>query len=641
MRRSLFAAFSALITITFVSSGLAQPTHPDREFDATPNISGLIQQADKLHLSENRYWRALLHYRQTHNNQGVKSSVISPEFFLSPEGSKNPSAELSATLAAFFQAPGEDLNQHPQCRFVARYQWLRKSLDWGELTPPDVKCEKYQAWSVNGRVNSISVIFATGYLSNPASLYGHLLLKFNTPDAIAANELLDPSMSYGALVPPQESGVVYIYKGLLGGYDAGFSHEKFYRHNHSYAEVDLRDLWEYQLALSKAETDAVVAHGWELLRVKFNYLFFSENCATAIAELLSLVIEQPLLADTPWAIPSTVFNKLVLIDRDGVPLVAKVGRIPSRQNRFYDKYFALSPAEQHVLRLLVNTPQQFNAEQYLQLSEPQQVRTIETLIDYYQFRSADEHQPEKYRSVKQALLIERLRLPSGNSIWPTDNPPAPHEGQPPMLLQASTFENSNLGGGIELRIRPAYYDFLALDAGRAPNSSLSMFDLRTVFENNRMRFKSLDLVEIETLNLSRTNLPGDGGNAWKIKFGFEQQDLSCDSCTVFNIESGAGRAARITSSAVAYGMLEGRAQSSALESGTLAATARIGLAWDILPGWRTRFAVGERAYMNGNRAVDPIIHWENRFGNHHDWDWRLTYEKHVASEIKASASFYW
>src|SRR5436305_10058358 len=60
----------------------------------------------------------------------------------------------------------------------------------------------------------------------------------------------------------------------------------------------------------------------------------------------------------------------------------------------------------------------------------------------------------------------------------------------------------------------------------------------------------LDLVEVETLNLSQTNLPGDGGNAWKIKFGFEQQDLSCDNCTVIDRKSGSAGMPRPISYAV-------------------------------------------------------------------------------------------
>jgi hypothetical protein len=606
----------------------------------------LIQQAQQRQLASDPHWLALLHYRPLPTGNGapgktLKSGIISPEFFLAPNGAEDPAAELAATLNAFFLAPAADQNQHPQCRFVARYRWLRKTLDWREPIPPAVRCDAFREWSIDGQVQSISVIFASGYLSNPASLYGHLLLKFNTPAPLAAGALLDPSMSYGALVPPRENGVVYLYKGLLGGYDAGFSHEKFFRHNHSYAEKELRDLWEYQLALDPEETAEIVAHSWELLRVKFHYYFFSENCASAIAELLRLIVDEPLLPDTPWAIPSTVFDKLATIQHNGHPLIADVRRMPSRQNRFYAKYFALSAPERALVDRFAHATPQFEAEEYTQLPAPQKVRIVETLLDYYQFLAASEMEPRRYQPLKQQLLAERLRLPAGQAQWPpAEEPPRPDASQPPLLLQPGAVYNDAHGAGIGLRLRPAYYDFIAPTGNRAPYSTLSMFDLQARIEQDRLRFKHLTLVEVETLNLSRTGLPGDGGNAWHLKVGFEQQDLRCVSCTLFALDGGVGRARPLGDSTVVYALLEGRVQTRAEDSGTLAATPRLGLTFAPTPQWRTRLDIGVRNYVDRSQTM-PVIRWENRFGAERNWDIRLNYEKQEAQEISAGLALYW
>jgi hypothetical protein len=168
-----------------------------------------------------------------------------------------------------------------------------------------------------------------------------------------------------------------------------------------------------------------------------------------------------------------------------------------------------------------------------------------------------------------------------------------------------------------------------------------MFDLRTRIDNNRPHFRSLGLVEVETLNLSRTGLPGDGGNAWRLKLGLEPQNLSCASCTVFAIDGGIGRAYPMAEKAVAYAMLDGRLQSSTEESGTLAATARIGMTLSPTRNWRSRLDVGSRSYIDGGRSTEPIIRWENRFGSSRDWDIRLSYEKHVGREVAAAVALYW
>ncbi len=611
--------------------------------NAEAAISNLIEQAEAKNLSDDRYWHALVHYRKQsfRIGQHLRSDIISPEFFLAADGNVNPQSELEATIASFFQPIGADPNRHPQCRFVARYRWLRKMLDWPAQAIPEPKCNQFEQWSLDGHVESLSLVFATGYLSNPASLYGHMMLKFNTASSATANELLDSSMSYGALVPPHENGLVYIAKGLLGGYDAGFSHEKFFRHNHSYVEVDLRDLWEYQLDLSDDEVAQVVAHSWELMRVKFTYYFFSENCAYRVAELLQLVIHEPLLPKTPWSIPSTVFNKLATIQRDNKPLVAHITRIPSRQNRFYAKYFALTTDERAVVQQKTKNSDQASEARYQELASTSKIKITETLFDYYEFRAANEHDLNKFRREKQQVLAERLQLPAASPNWPDDRSQPPHTGQPPLLLQVSALNNNNWGNGAEIRVRPAYYDLLSLNAGRLPHSRLSMFDLRAVYLDSAARFRSLELVGIETLNLSRTGLEGDGGNAWKVRFGFEQQDLSCHSCTIFSVDGGVGKAIGINDRASAFAMIEGRLQSQANDSGMAAATARIGLLFDTDGMWKSEISLGARRYIDQARDTEPLVRWENRFGTRRDIDFRLTYEKNVAHEIKGSVSLYW
>lgn len=139
-------------------------------------------------------------------------------------------------------------------------------------------------WSRTGAVEGISVIFASGHLSNPASFYGHLLVKFNSPGERAAEDLLETTLNYGAVIPPNEGAISYIINGLLGGYNSTFTHLEFFQHNHNYAETQLRDLWEYELDLTPSEVDLIVSHTWEVLGKDNKYYFV---CKTAHTELPS------------------------------------------------------------------------------------------------------------------------------------------------------------------------------------------------------------------------------------------------------------------------------------------------------------------------------------------------------------------
>ena len=52
-------------------------------------------------------------------------------------------------------------------------------------------------------------------LANPASVFGHALLKLNTDQADDRAGLFDLTVNYGALVPENESAVQYIINGII------------------------------------------------------------------------------------------------------------------------------------------------------------------------------------------------------------------------------------------------------------------------------------------------------------------------------------------------------------------------------------------------------------------------------------------
>ncbi|MEK7810299.1 MAG: DUF4105 domain-containing protein [Pseudomonadota bacterium] len=613
-------------------------------------IAPLLVQAREKQTARDPYWRALLHYRYALPGfeHGMNSEVVTPDFFLSPQGTHDPESELAATLKAFFQIPGEEQDEHAQCRFIARYKWLRKMLDWGEVKPPAVACRKFEDWSRHGHITSLSMVFATGYFSNPASFYGHILLKFNTGRAVAQTDLLNESVNFGAIVPEDENALRYVLFGIVGGYEAAFSSVGFYRLNHIYAEDELRDMWEYELALSPDEVDQIAAHSWELLRVRFAYYFVNENCAYRMSELLALVIKEPLLpASLPWSVPVDVFDRLVTIERNGKPLVRKVGLIPSRLNRFRMQYRTLSKGQQQVLVKLVENKLDFAQTGYAKLSEAEKVSVVDTLLDYYQFRIVGDRENAAHRFVRRELLVERAGLPatrelsSLNDATQNSDVRPPHVGPLPGMVRLGVLQNNKLGNGVALRVRPVYFDSLELDAGRIPHANLTIFDLNAVHASDRWQIRSLDLVNIEHLNVAETPLPGDGGWAWRIKFGFESEDLQCINCTTAHVTGGIGKALKVADSVTGYGMAEAFARTSHLYTGTVGANARIGLLATPCDSWKSSLMFSRRVYFNGAKSSVPLLGWESRFGTARDWDLRVSYNRHVASEWQVAISSYW
>ena len=231
---------------------------------------GTTKKYDLAAMSSLPTWLSLIHHEK-----GIftaSSEVTSPSFFLAISGQTDPEAELKATIEAFTKTPTA------QCRFPARKLWLNSVMP--NVLFPVANCPEYQQYIQAFTADSVSVVYASGYLGNPASMYGHVLLKFN---ASGKTELLDNTFSYGAMVPDSDNKLVYIYKGITGGYQGHFANQKYHHQNLAYSETELRDLWEYKLRLPKEKVEFLLAHLWELENTSMTYYFFKQNCGYQLA----------------------------------------------------------------------------------------------------------------------------------------------------------------------------------------------------------------------------------------------------------------------------------------------------------------------------------------------------------------------
>lgn len=606
----------------------------------------LFENSAHAYTSQDPTWHSLLHYRSSWLSPD-KSIIGSPEFFLSPNGSEDPEAELQVTVKAMGQQVSDDPNKHAQCRFPARLQWLRKVAPRESAEWPRVKCTDYLAYSYQEDIESISLVFATGYLSNPASFFGHPMVKFNVSRAKMPSSLLDVAVNYGAVTPANENSFIYAFKGLTGGYIATFSNRDFYYSNHSYGEIDLRDMWEYKLNLKPEEVRFLYAHLWELVGKKFPYYFLSDNCASAVAELLTDAVGVQLMPkNLPYAIPYTLFDNLEDMKRlSGESLVTSITLIPSRQTRLTAGFKNLDLEQ----RVAVESVAQENrvTDQLKALPPERRAVAVETLFDYYSFRSAgmDKQTADStYGSVKRELLVDRLQLPQAKQSETREyQSKPPHAGPRPFLTRIGGIKSTKFGDGVELQVRPALYDILSLDFGRSKNSEVRVLDFSIDFVDDVVWIRKVDLVSVATLNLSQTGLPGDGGWAWEFTTGFDSLHLGCRSCSIFKVEAGYGKAFAFLGRQAIYAMVNGRAQTETEDSGHLAATPRLGtlINWLRSGILATEFSVGYRSYLEENKADGAVIKTETRLSLGRNSEIRIAYDKHVEELSRVSVAHYW
>jgi hypothetical protein len=580
--------------------------------------------------AENPQWLALLHYER--GVLGARSAIHSPEFFLSERGHQDPKAELTATIAAMSVASPIESDDDARCRFPARRLFLARHIAaireglhrWGE-------CMSFSEWSGAREVQSISLIYITGYLGNPASYFGHALIKFNFGDP-ASRGLLDRTLNYGAILEGWSDPV---------SYDGGFSEIAFHFHDREYGEIELRDMWEYELKLSAETRQFLVAHAWEILGRRYTYWFIRKNCAFRIAEALETSGEISILPRSrPWLIPQAVVQKAMGQLVGDQPLIASVTYHPSRQSRFHARYAALTPRLRKSFRQLIASGPKFPGTQSQSRDPTERAALLDTILDYERM-IADPKATEAGQGSERynAALSERFDLDAQ-----TDDPTGPlavgpHSGRPPSWTQLGVTHTST-GAHALLRIRAAYYDALDGAAGHIPNSALTLGDISLQIDAHAVRLRRLILLGVDSANPSVTSAEKDGGTAWRIQTGLEPVRIGCDSCLVARLQGDYGISRQLGGpvlSAYVGGGLQSR------RSGNELAFSRVALALTgpMFRSMTARAAVELRVPLNATYGPYWVGQLEARAAIGKRFDLRAAYDYDRGHAALLGVGMYW
>lgn len=459
-------------------------------------------------------WQRLLHRPLG----GGPSQVLSDDFFLSPQGREDAVAELRATLQAL-QAPWTEAQPHAACRFPARRQWLGEQLGWPGAHEPDRRCQRLWAWLDFDQLRSASVALVSGYFGNPASAFGHALLRFDGGRGAETGGLSDLGVNFGALVPENEPMLRYVLRGLSGGYVAGFSDKDFIEHDQVYVRAENRDMWNYRLPLDPAQLRLLALHVYEIAGRQFTYYFLNRNCAWRLAELLELVLPQPLRqgADEAWFVPVELFHRL---EAQRVP--ATVVFTPSAQRRLMWHLAQLSPPERRVLEAVLADPALALEPALNALQPDQQQRVLAVLLDWASWRNPESAQGPDWahpNQIKHGAVLARLRRPAGEAaLRPVPEQPSPAQGTPPMRWQ----------WGVQ---QPRHGDALALARWAAVSFELDGFhgmadgelrvaDLQLAWRQ-RLRLQAATLLAVRKLNGPQA-LPEESNYAWQLHLGADR-----------------------------------------------------------------------------------------------------------------------
>ncbi|MCW5211599.1 DUF4105 domain-containing protein [Desulfobulbus sp. TB] len=529
-------------------------------FDVNTPIK--ISQKQLQELALDPVWLKLLHHKDG------QTEVLTDDFFLSPQRGQNPEAELLATLDAYSHpwSAKDNNDTHARCRFPARYFWLSQHLSLPDYSPQPPQCTRLSKWPLPDQVTSTSLFLVSGYLGNPASVFGHTLLKFNTDSQDDQAGLFDLTVNYGAVVPENESTLRYIIYGIGGGYQAGFSDRYFYTQDLVYSRTEFRDIWDYQLRLSDQQQQLLIFHLWEILGKKFTYYFFHKNCAARLAELLELILEEPLLDNARfWYAPVEIFHHLEGIDqsrqeRGKNRLIQSIRFIPSIERTLYHRFEQLKKEEKQAVQTVIEKGTKALQESLEQVDTKQQSAVLDTLLAYYNYRLVEDapNPAEVIQQGKKDLLLARLRLPP--RTVPLEQPPeltSPAKGVPPLLTGIGIGHSQARNSYLRIHLAP----FTQESVGRNSlgGDEVTVLDTVVGIRENGFFVDRFDLLRIRKLKTNHALRHEKNSWSWQLRTGLESVEEDGVAEQDFFFRFGAGRAQKFGNGITAYALLEASA----------------------------------------------------------------------------------
>jgi len=492
---------------------------------ATPKIDNQRLQQ----LANDPFWISLGHY-ETAKLGGWRSYVSDKKFFLAADGNEHPDNELAATVQALY-APASAGEKHAQCVYPARTRWLKAQLNLTDL--PTLPCTEFKQWFKDVSPHSAVMIFPAAYLNSPSSMFGHTLLRIDQANVQSdQTALLSYAINFGAYIEGSDNSILYAWKGLMGGYPGLFALVPYQEKLSEYRSLENRDLWEYRLNLTQAETERMVEHVWELKQIQFDYFFFDENCSYRLLELLQ--VARPSLRLTEQF-------PLTAIPTDTVKAVKEAGLVesiqyrPSRERELLSRAEPLTTEEQDWVLKVSADQKQLQDPAFKAQPKDRQALIIDAAYRLERYRAnGQERDPQRAQR-----SFELLRAINQNPAPELDipQPGLPEDGHESRTWQAGIGTRGDKAFG-EYGLRMAYHDLNDNAESFPLGAQIEILQMKLrQYEGNHWQLQQLDLATIRSLTPRNELLQP---LSWQVTGGLERVPGKHDDETLVSHVNGGG-----------------------------------------------------------------------------------------------------
>ena len=588
----------------------------------------LIKQAKKEGLAQTRVWHLLLHYKKDLFGN-IEGQEDGPDFYNAPRGKYDPEAELAATLDSFFKSK-ETLKaeeEHPQCNFPARYKWLERELSFDPKQLPKQRCPRLEGWLNNLNPKSITIVFSSFYMNNPASMFGHTLLRIDTKRDNPDQKLLNYGVNYAATLDT-DNALFYVVKGLFGFFKGEFALFPYYVKVQTYSNMESRDLWEYELNFSEDQMQTFLLHLWELGGNYFDYYYFQENCSYHILSLLEVANPELHLSDQFWfhVIPSDTVKAFTRYEN----LVSKVVYRPSLLSKMSQKKLQMTAEQEALLQTLVKDPTTaLNSDRFQLRAIPEKALILDAFLDYAQYKNmrAKKEDGDSILVKNRDALLARsklgFRFDNQAQVAFSTRPEFGH-GSDRLKIGLGAYNNKLFE---EIAYRPAYHDLLAKDVGFGKGSQILFLDVvaRYYKDIEETKIDRLSLIDIVSLT------PYDRlfqKKSWRFSIGVDTiKDFDCGFCNSFKTHYGYGLTYKSSpfSALTIYSLLDVELEmSSRLKSDYRAGGGgTLGLYYDPVEDWRIQVFANYMGFPIGHNSEYYRVAVNQRYAVSQNFDLRL------------------
>lgn len=457
-------------------------------------------------------WMKLLHYRK--NQLGTyESDVLGSKFYFAADGRTNPEQEMRAEIAVF---SGPDSTQMAdldlKCIFPARFQLLNE-LNGGSWPKP-TNCPELNSWLSEISAKSATVVYAAQYVASPASLFGHIFIRFDVEPAASPWKVdsLAHSAGYFAQIPPGTNAFSYVIQGLGGGFEGKWIFSTYAKELNEYGKMEDRDVWEFPMRLSAPELKLLTLHIWELKgSSEFGYYFLLHNCAYQLLALIEAAAPRWGLTDVAhgFLVPG---DAVKILDRFGV--IETTHYRPALGTHLRQEVRALSHKQVETLSKISS------GDAAAIVTAQSDAAVLDAAVDAVDYRiyKAKGQVSDRDVTLQSALLRLRSQVPLG---VPKDEPvpliESPIVGHGPSRFGLGLDQTSGVGG-VAFLLRPGLHR-VTEGAGYPPGLTLNGFDLRAVYQPSvpNLFIDRFTLIEIENF---REFEPVDHGFAWRVISAF-------------------------------------------------------------------------------------------------------------------------